>query len=328
MAFDKIVGQERAIALLKNLLKTNRIPHAFLIEGLKGAGKKRIALELAKGICCDSRIERPCGSCASCIKAGHQSHPDIRLIEEDSSLKVDVIRDMQKEIQFKPYEGSRKVIIINSAEKMTIQAQNALLKTLEEPPAYATIILLANNGAGLLPTILSRCQLIKLVPAGKEVIQSYLQTEKGLSSEEARIIAAYSNGNIGRALKLQSDEEFREKRNTIIGLTRQLLDGKISELLERVGFFNDEKDSIEDIFDIFVCWYRDLLIFRETQQFDFIMNCDKIEEIRQQSKTINSHKAREIILIIEKNKSNMRSNVNFQLNIEVMLLNIQEVLAW
>jgi DNA polymerase-3 subunit delta' len=166
------------------------------------------------------------------------------------------------------------------------------------------------------------------VPAGKEVIQSYLQTEKGLSSEEARIIAAYSNGNIGRALKLQSDEEFREKRNTIIGLTRQLLDGKISELLERVGFFNDEKDSIEDIFDIFVCWYRDLLIFRETQQFDFIMNCDKIEEIRQQSKTINSHKAREIILIIEKNKSNMRSNVNFQLNIEVMLLNIQEVLAW
>ena len=328
MSFENIVGQGRIKGLLLDLLQNNRIPHAVLIEGLKGVGKKRIAVELAKGICCSAKETRPCYVCSSCIKAIHSNHPEIKIIDEDSSIKIETIREIQKEIQLKPYEGTKKVFIINNAERMTIQAQNALLKTLEEPPRYATIILLTHNASSLLPTIISRCQLFKMVPAKVEEIQRYLEESENLSLEESKVIAAFSNGIIGKALRILQDEDFRKKRDIIIEIIKQLLEDKIIDLLEKVSFLNEEKDAAEDIFDIFLSWYRDLLIFRETQQVDFIMNYDKIEEIRQQSKRISSNKSREIILIIEKNKSNMKSNVNHQLNLEVMLLNIQEVLAW
>jgi len=328
MAFENIVGQQRSIALINSLLISNRIPHALLFEGQKGIGKKPIALELARGICCSSAEAKPCGACSSCIKASHGNHPEIKLIEEDSSIKIETIRALQKEIQLKPYEGSKKVFIINNAEGMTVQAQNALLKTLEEPPSYASIILLTNNSASLLPTIISRCQILKLVPARLEEVQEYLQRVEGLGIDESKVIASFSNGIVGKAIRILQDEEFRKKRDIIIEITRQLLEGRIIDLLERVNFLNEEKDSVDDIFDIFISWYRDLLIFTETQQVDFIMNYDKIEEIKRQAMKINSSKSREIILIIEKNKSNTRSNVNHQLNLEVMLLNIQEVLAW
>ena len=328
MAFENVVGQQRIIALINNLLYSNRIPHAFLFEGQKGIGKKRIALEMARGICCSSADTKPCGTCSSCIKASHGNHPEIKLIEEDSSIKIETIRELQKEIQLKPYEGAKKVFIINNAERMTTQAQNALLKTLEEPPGYASIILLTNNAASLLPTIISRCQLLKLVPARLEEVQQHLQRVEGLGLEESKVIASFSNGIVGKAIRILQDEEFRIKRDIIIEITRQLLEGKIIDLLERVSFLKEEKETVDDIFDIFISWYRDLLIFRETQYVDFIMNYDKIEEIKRQAIKINSTKSREIILIIEKNKSNTRSNVNHQLNLEVMLLNIQEVLAW
>ncbi len=328
MAFDNIVGQKRAIALLKHLLTTNRIPHAFLIEGPRGIGKEKIALQIAMGICCASKESRPCGSCPSCLKAEHGNHSEIKLIDVEGSIKIESIRELQKEIQLKPYEGSKKVFIINNAEAMTIQAQNALLKTLEEPPAYATIILLTNNASSLLPTIISRCQLLKLVPARQEEVVEYLGRVEGLSLEESKVAASFSNGVIGKALRILRDEEFRKKRDIIIDITRELLDGKIINLLERVSLLYEEKELLEDVFDIFLSWYRDILVYRETRQVDFIMNYDKIEEIKHQANKINSHKSKEIILIIEKNKGNMRSNVNHQLNLEVMLLNIQEVLSW
>ncbi len=328
MAFEHIVGQGRTIALLRHLLTTNRIPHAFLMEGQRGIGKGKLALQLAMGICCSAKESRPCGSCPSCVKAVHGNHSEIKRIDEESVIKIETIRELQKEIQLKPYEGTKKVFIINNAEAMTIQAQNALLKTLEEPPSYATIILLTNNASSLLPTIISRCQLLKLVPAKQEEVAEYLISVEGLSLEESKVVASFSNGVIGRALRILKDEEFRKKRDIIIDITKELLGGKIINLLERVSLLNEEKALLEDVFDIFLSWYRDILIYRETRQVDFIMNCDKIEEIKLQANKINSHKSKEIILIIEKNKGNTRSNVNHQLNLEVMLLNIQEVLSW
>ena len=169
MIFKEIVGQEQVVEKLTKDLKNNQIAHAYLFEGAKGLGKKTIALELASALVCPEGIHRPCGKCSSCMKAASGNHPDINIIEEDRIIKIDEIRELIKEIQLKPYESKRKVCIICGADKMNIWAQNTLLKTLEEPPLYATLILLTTKGKSLLPTIISRCRTIKLYPVNPKL---------------------------------------------------------------------------------------------------------------------------------------------------------------
>lgn len=326
MPFENIIGQEKIIEGLKKALAGNQLAHSYLFEGLEGLGKRRVAFELAKGICCNAEGIRPCNSCSSCVKLEHGNHPDVKWIGGEGSIKIDDIRDLQKDIQVKPYEGNNKIYILCDAEKMTVQAQNALLKTVEEPPYYSTLILLTTNAYSLLPTIVSRCQVLKFSPVPASKIQNFLIKEKGLDIRESKFIAAFSNGAVGKALKLLEDHDFIKRREAVVGLSRTLLNAKTINILEKVNFFNEEKEYIDEILDILISWYRDLMVYKETSNVDFIINCDKIEEIIFQSNQVNLWQIKDIIFIIDKAKNNLRSNVNYQLNIEVMLLNIQEVL--
>ena len=327
MAFKGIVGQEKAIESLKRALEHDQVAHAYLFEGAEGLGKKAIALELASALVCNSNKDRPCGKCSSCVKVSSGNHPEIKVIEGEGTIKVDEIRELIKDIQLKPYEGTRKAYIICNADKMNIQAQNALLKTLEEPPLYVTLILLTTKGNSLLPTIVSRCQTIKLNPVRLEDIKSYLINNRNIDMEKAQMLAAFSGGIVGRAIELLDNPDFHQRREGVIKLCNNLMGTKLLSILDQISFFEEQRPYTEEIFDLMTSWYRDLMVYKETGSMDLVINVDKKEEIDFQVKGIDLGKVRDIIFIIEKAKKNLKSNVQFHLNIEVMLLNIQEVLS-
>lgn len=317
-----ILGQERLLKNLKEALVQQRLAHAYLLEGQRGLGKKRVARWLAKSIACRGEGLKPCNKCISCRKIDNGNHPEVKWVQEDGSIKIDTIRELQKDLQLKPYEGSKKVHIICDAEKITPQAQNALLKTLEEPPGYATIILLTANGNSLLPTIISRCQRLKLLPVPLKEIEDYLVETKGIDTSKAKVMASLSHGIIGKALQLLGDEDFQERRKKAIEVTRDILYKKKIQVLENIEFFNEEREYIGEILDILITWYRDLLLYKDIQNDEFLINVDNTEEIIQQSHKISLENIKEMIFIIDETKNNFRSNVNFQINIEVMLLEL------
>ncbi|ABR46327.1 DNA polymerase III, delta prime subunit [Alkaliphilus metalliredigens QYMF] len=327
MAFENIVGQAHVIKLLKQSIKQNTVGHGYIFEGIEGLGKHLVAFELAKALCCTGTGDQPCNQCNSCKKLSHQNHPDVIWITGEGSIKINTIRDLQKDTQQKPYESRKKVYIIEKAEKMTVQAQNALLKTLEEPPSYVTLILLTANSHSLLPTITSRCQIIKFQPVPLDVIQAFLMLEKNVDLEKAKLMATLSNGVVGKALKLLEDPSFQNQREGLIQISKDLFKKDKVAALQKFSFFEDHKESIEEILELYLVWYRDLLVYRDTQNKVLMFNIDQVEEIISQSNRIDLKKISNIISIIENTKENVRRNVQFQLNIEVMLLNIQEVLS-
>ncbi|MFW5648044.1 MAG: DNA polymerase III subunit delta' [Candidatus Alkaliphilus sp. MAG34] len=323
--FKEIVGQERIMEKLKRDLESNQIAHAYLFEGERGLGKKDMALKLASALVCHSKDRKPCNKCNSCIKAKSGNHPDIKIIEKEGTIIIDEIRGLINEIQLRPHESKRKVCIICDADKMNIYAQNALLKTLEEPPLYATLILLTTKGDSLLPTVISRCQIIKLQPVNLEIIEHYLVENRGIDGDQARMLAAFSGGVVGRAVELLDNPEFHYRREEIIKICNKLLTFDLFDILEQIKFFEEQKPYIEEILDLMISWYRDIFIYNETKNIRFTTNIDKREEIEFQAAKIDLAKTRDIIFIIEETKNNLGSNVQFHLNIEVMLLNIQEV---
>lgn len=324
MDFDFILGQEKLIENLKKVLEKKELVHAYLLEGQKGLGKKRVAYLFAKGICCRGQGQRPCNKCISCRKMEGGNHPEIMWIQGEGSIKIDQIRQLQKNLQLMPYEGDQKVCIICHADEMTVQAQNALLKTLEEPPKHAVLILLTARPDSLLPTIVSRCQRIKMSPITREEIEKYLINKKGLEENEARVIGSLSKGIIGEALRLLEDEDFKRQRKETIRITRDLIDKNTIEVLENIHFFIEERPHINEILDMLIIWYRDLLIYKDTNVWTYIINIDQGEDILYQSKKLSFDSIKEMFLIINKTRENFMTNVNFQLSLENMLLELKE----
>ena len=199
--FDDIVGQEQLKEHLYNALTTNKISHAYIINGERSSGKEFIAKIFAMALQCENRqgIE-PCHECHSCKQALSGNHPDIVFIthEKPNTISVDDIRSqINGDIAIKPYSGPKKIYIMNEGEKMTVQAQNALLKTLEEPPEYAVILILTTNVNSLLPTILSRCVLLNMKPVRDEQIKKFLMENMEIPSYKADICTAFARGNVG-----------------------------------------------------------------------------------------------------------------------------------
>jgi len=328
MAFEHIVGQERLIGNLKKVLLENRVSHAYLVEGLKGVGKKQFAKALSKAILCHNLQTEELGSeeCSSCKKIKENNHTELHLLDIEGSIKIEEIREIQKSIHIKPYEGSKKVYVILNGEKMTQQAQNALLKTLEEPPGHSVIIITTNNIKSLLPTIISRCQLLKLKPQGVEKVREYLVGEFGIDENEARVTATFSNGLVETAIRLYNNEEFKIRRLKAIEITGKLLSSRTMDILNEIEFFNNEKSYIEEIIDILIYWYRDILVYKETSNEQLIINSDQLSNIYFQVRKIeNTSIIKEAILMLEEKKQQIKGNVNYSLAMETMLLNLQDL---
>ncbi len=326
MDYNNIIGHENITNSLKNAVKNNNIAHSYLFEGPKSIGKTKVAKIFAKTLLCKEQGVIPCNKCSSCLKFDSGNHPDVHIrLGEGATFKKEQIEEIQKSIKILPYEGYRKIYILQDIDKITKQAQNSFLKTLEEPPAYVTILMTVTNSYSLLSTIISRCQVLKFTPVEsgkivKELIKTY---EK--SREEAEVITSFSNGIIGKAIEIAKSEEFKKIREEVISIISDALSSDKVQIFTLSEFFMKQKEYIEEILDIIMIWFRDVLFMKELGENKFIINKDKIEMLLSQSIKLPRGKIHSIIQTISKAKSNILANVNYELTIEIMLLEIQGV---
>lgn len=324
--FQQIVGHESVIQHLQNAIASGKVSHAYILHGEEGSGKKTIATAFAKTLQCEEGKIFSCNHCVSCMQADTSNHPDIIWVtHEKASIGVDDIREqLNGDIQIKPYSGRYKIYIIDSADKLTEAAQNALLKTMEEPPEYAVIILLVNNINHLLSTILSRSVLLNLRPIDKQVIKEYLMAKQHVPDYMARIAADFSGGNVGKAIKYAYSEEFEKMKDDILHLLKYIGDMQLSEIFAGLKTITANKTVIDDYLDLILLWYRDILMLKATNDPNLLLYKEEYQFIKQQANIISYDQIETIINSVEKAKLRLKANVNFDIAIELMLLTIKE----
>lgn len=318
----EVLGQEFITEAFKRAYKNNRVSHAYIITGPDGTGKSIMAMFMASAILCNGE-DKPCGKCDACRKIMHGNHPDLKMISpRGKSIGVDYIRDLIDEIYTKPYEGDKKVIIIKNSDSITLQGQNAILKTLEEPSEDTTIIMLAENLNVILQTIQSRCQIIRLGRIPEDKIMAYLK-DKGVDERKARAAAGLSDGIVGSAIRFL-DEKYIKLRQDVIGRAVEIISENKLDTLKSVDFFIRNRDKIDIILDILTSWYRDIIMLKLTKDKNIIMNMDYYELLVEESQKLSYNRLDSIIDIISSSRKKIKENANYQLTIEVMLLKIQE----
>lgn len=320
--FD-VVGQEFVQESFDRAFENSRISHSYIVVGPEGSGKSIFALYMASVMLCSGK-HKPCGSCSACMKIKNNNHPDVKILSGiEKSIGVDNIRDIIDDIYTKPYEGDRKVVILKGADNITLQGQNALLKTLEEPPEDTTIIMLMENMNAILPTIQSRCQILRFGRVHRDKIKNHLKS-LGYDEGRASMASGLSDGIVGRALRVL-DEGYTKLRGDTIAMGSRLIKSRPIELSTLVAFFMKNKDDIEEILDILTTWYRDIIVIKHTHDEKLIINSDFSEMLVEESQYVAYNKLNGILDIIQETREKLRQNSNFQLTMEVMVLNIQEV---
>jgi len=321
MSFNDIVGQERAIKILTKSLKENKISSSYIFVGREGTGKKLTAIEFTKAVNClnlNKDLEA-CEDCQSCSEISKQRSPDLKIIEPiKNSIKIEQIREMRKEIVLKPFKNKKKIYIINKAEEMTLEASNCLLKTIEEPPYYAIIILICSKIDPILPTIVSRCQIINFGLISSYKIKEFLLNKnKNIEKEKAEIISKLAQGSIGSALKLLSAEEYFIRREEVLDYLSTISPGKYGDdIFTKVEKMVSEIDRVEEILEMIKLWYRDILIIKNTGDQKYIANCDKLEILEEKSKIYSQEILIDILDYLEKVEEYLIKNVNKRLIFE------------
>ena len=325
--FKDIIGQEQIKEHLMNALKSQKISHAYILNGEKSSGKEYIAKVFAMALQCEKHETEPCQECHSCKQALSGNQPDIiRLVhEKPNTISVDDIRSqINADVAIKPYSSPYKIYVINEAEKMNPQAQNALLKTLEEPPAYAVILLLTSNIHALLPTIVSRCVVLNMKPVPDEQVKRFLMEEMKVPDYKADVCVAFARGNIGKAKALASSEEFENVKNEALSLLKYIRDMELYEIVAAVKRIGEYKLEINDYFDIMAIWYRDVLMFKATKDANHLVFREELGAIRKCAQRSSYEGIETIVQALDTAKKRLDANVNFDLVMEMLFLTIQE----
>ena len=325
--FTDIVGQEQLKEHLQNAIAMNKVSHAYIINGERNAGKEFIARVFAMALQCEQKEAEPCGECHSCKQALSNNQPDIIYIshEKPNTIGVEDIRaQINNDIVIKPYSSPRKIYIVNEGEKMTPQAQNALLKTLEEPPEYAVIVILTTNVEALLPTVLSRCVVLNMKPVSDALVKKYLMEQLGVPDYKANICVAFARGNIGKAKLLASSEEFEKVKDEAISLVKNINDMEIHEIVKAIKKISEYKFDVNDYLDILMAWYRDVLFFKATKDVNSLVFKEEIQQIMRVSDRSTYEGIETIVNALQSAKKRLEANVNFDLTMELLLLAIQE----
>lgn len=330
--FADIIGQEQIKEHLQNALKTNKVSHAYILNGEKNSGKEFIAKIFASALQCEKTgislgMAEPCGECHSCIQMAGKNQPDVIYVthEKPGSIGVEDIRSqINGDVAIKPYSSPRKVYIINEGEKMTVQAQNALLKTLEEPPEYTVILILTTNMESLLPTILSRCVALNMKPVRDSQVKKFLMETMRIPDYKADICVAFARGNVGKAKMLASSEEFDNVKEEAVTLLKYINEMEISEIVAAIKKINEYKLDVNDYFYILAIWYRDVLLFKATNDANHLIFREEIQYIRRVADRSTYEGIETVINALEKSKQRLKANVNFDLTMELLLLTIKE----
>ncbi len=321
MSFKDIIGQERAIKILTKSLKENKVSSSYIFIGNEGTGKKFAAIELTKAVNClnlNKNLEA-CNNCYSCNGIIKQCCPDLKIVKTTKgSIKIEQIREIRKEIQLKPFRSKKKVYIIDQAEKMTLEASNCLLKTIEEPPHYAIIILICSKIDPILPTIVSRCQIINfgLITSFK-IKELLLDKLNNLEKDRAEIISKLAQGSIGKAFKLSADKEYFIRREKMLDYLSTVIPGKYGDdIFAKVEKIISEIDRIEEILEMIKLWYRDILIIKNTRNQNYIINCDKLEILGRKSQIYSQKMLIDILDYLDQAEEYLMKNVNKRLILE------------
>ena len=326
LTFLDVVGHENIIDYFQNAIRIQKFSHAYILNGEDGMGKNLLASVFAATLQCEAHDIIPCGVCKSCLQAVSGNHPDIKYVtHEKASISVDDIRiQLNNDVQIKPYSSNYKVYIIDEAEKLTEQAQNALLKTIEEPPEYAIIMLLTNNSNLFLETILSRCVNLNLKAVSKENIKKYLMEQVKVPDYQADLSATFANGNLGKAIQLSSSEEFSEMKDEVVHLLKSVDDFELSQIMESIKKILVNKSEINSYLDLILLWYRDVLIFKATMDANLIFYRDELQDIKKQGSNKSFEALNHIIKTLEETKKRLLANVNSEIAMELLLLAMKE----
>ncbi len=322
--FEEIRGNIPLVEQLRRSAASGRSSHAYLFLGGAGAGKRLIANTFAKALQCEGE-GRPCDCCKSCQAFNHGNHPDViyfRPLKNGKTYTIEDVREQLLEtVDMKPFQYQKKIYIIEKADTLNIQSQNALLKTLEEPPAHVVFLLLAERAEAFLPTILSRVVVMKLRPLSEGAVAAHLM-QAGYAAEESHTLAAYAQGRIGQALELAEDEGFREMRQDILGKLEALPAMNEGDAYLLAKDLEAYKNDLRFL-DIMELWYRDLLAAKTLHAEGCLIQKDKKEAIFQAAREPAALLAKRAAAV-QTARRRLAMNANFRLTMEVMLMDLKE----
>lgn len=325
--FRDILGHEEIIKHFKSSIEMGKVSQGYIINGETGSGKKTLARAFAKTLQCEAGDTEPCNACKSCKQCNTGNQPDIIWVTHDKPnvISVDEIREqINKDIEIKPYSSRYKIYIIDDAQLLNQSAQNALLKTLEEPPAYAVIILLTTNVDKLLQTILSRCIVLNIRPVREHDVYAYLTDVLGVDDKKANFCMDFAQGNLGKAIRLAESDEYNEIKNDVVRLMTGIRDMTVEDVVFTIKNFNHYKLKINDYIDMMMMWYRDILMLKVTNNPGRLMFKEYYTEIKNAASHISYEGIDNVIKAMNKTKVRLEANVNFDIAMELLLLTIKE----
>ncbi len=335
--FRDIIGQNRSIGLLQSFLRKAAIPPSLLFQGEEGIGKRQVAEIFANAILCqgekrtsqkalqttsnDGTFIEACHDCLTCRKLKDLNHPGLSIIEpEGKSIKIDQIRQMQSKIIIKPFDGPKKIILIDHADKMNAAAANSLLKTLEEPPPYAILILIASQTSALPPTLLSRCQKIPFHPLSLAQVITILMEKKGWTMAEARLVAALANGNLSEAfsLEVENAREMDKMRYELISS---------DDLFGTAEKFSKTIETFETALSYLFTWFRDLFVIKSFPSEAHVDPAHlryswRYEQLKHWANTMSSDEISTVLADLQDVRKAQLRNVNRRLSLETLLMKI------
>ena len=330
----KTVGHPRAVNALRRGLEEGRLSHAYLMAGPAHVGKMTLALDLARMVNCAADVP-PCGACRHCDRIGQGIHADVRVVgpgyggaeaaQRKSSIGIGEVRVLEREANLKPFEGGARVFIVEDAERLTPEAANALLKTLEEPPDQVVLVLIASEPSVLPPTVLSRCRQIELRPMPVEQVAQELRSRNGTDSVRIDEIARLSGGRLGWALRAVLEPDLVDGRTRRLEEVREVLEGTLERRFvyaaKLASRFASDQDSVAEELDLWRSWLRDAFMLNEKRE-DLVLNLSMMDGLRSTASALSAAQIAGAVHAVEETLDMLRRNVNARLALERLMLRL------
>ena len=334
MPFSDIIGHAAPISWLQQAISSKHLAHAYLFVGEEAIGKKLTALRVAQTMCCDQIQEGsnpdPCGICQPCYQIETRIHPDFLDIQPDAEtqnpqIKIDRVREIEHHVIYRPLMGTRKICLIDAADRMTLSAANALLKTLEEPPDHCLFLLVTSRPSLLLPTLVSRCLVVRFAPPSPGTVKNYLMEQKDLPESEARLISFVSEGRLGEALHMDAKDTLTRRGQFLALLSPGFLDS-LPNLLDTAEALSKGGEALKNVSGFWPI-LRDLLLITQNCDSNHIMYPEDFETLQSLAKRTSASALLRLLDELQSLEQGLPRNLNLQLGFERFLIHLRQALA-